>query len=43
MTLQQGEMRMIRWMCGIKVTDRSSRSELRKTSNRWYNYSDTAT
>jgi len=25
------EMRMIRWMCGVKVTDRFSGSELRET------------
>jgi len=29
-TLQQAEMRVIRWMCGIKITDRFSSSELRK-------------
>jgi len=30
LTLQRAEMRMIRWVCGIKVTDRFSSSELRK-------------
>jgi len=30
LTLQQAEMRMIRWMCGIKITDRFSSSELRE-------------
>ena len=30
LTLQQAEMRMIRWMCGIIETDRFSSSELRK-------------
>jgi len=28
--LQRVEMRMIRWMCGVKITDRTSRSELTK-------------
>jgi len=41
LTLQQAEMRMIRWMCGIKVTDRIMCSELRETSNRRYDYSGT--
>jgi len=30
LTLQQAEMRMIRWMCGIKIADRFSSSELRE-------------
>jgi len=29
LTLQRAEMRMIRWMCGVKITDRISSSELR--------------
>jgi len=29
LTLQRAEMRMTRWMCSIKVTDRFSCSELR--------------
>jgi len=29
LTLQRAEMRMIRWMCGVKVTDRFMCSELR--------------
>jgi len=30
LTLQQAEIRMIRWMCGVKVTDRFMCSELRE-------------
>jgi len=30
LTLQRTEMRMIRWMCGIKVTDRVTCDELRE-------------
>jgi len=30
LTVQWAEMRMIRWMCGIKVTDRFSDSNLRE-------------
>jgi len=30
LTLQSAEMRMIGWMCGIKVTDRFSGSNLRE-------------
>jgi len=30
LTLQQAELRMIRWMCGVKVTDRFACSELRE-------------
>jgi len=30
LTLQQAEMRMIRWMCGIKVTDRFMCRKLRE-------------
>ena len=29
LTLQWAEMRMIRWICGVKITDRFSSSELR--------------
>ena len=28
--LQQAEMRVVRWMCGIKVTERFPRKELRE-------------
>jgi len=28
--LQRAEMRMVRWMCGIKLKDRFSRKELRE-------------
>ena len=31
LTLQQAEMRMIRCMCGVKLTDRFCSSELRET------------
>jgi len=34
LTLQQAVMRNIRWMCGVKITDRFICSELRETSNR---------
>ena len=30
LTLQQAEMRMIRWICGVKMTDKFSSSELRE-------------
>jgi len=30
LTLQRVEMRMTRWMCGVKITDRFSSSELRE-------------
>ena len=43
LTLQQAEMRLIRWMCGIKVTDMFTYSYVRETRNRRYNYSGTAT
>jgi len=29
LTLQRAEMRMIRWMCGVRITDRFACSELR--------------
>ena len=32
--LQRAEMRMIRWMCSDKVTDRFTCNELRETGNR---------
>jgi len=31
MPLQRAEMRMVRWMCGIKLKDRVSNKELRET------------
>jgi len=31
LTLQRAEMRMIRWMCGVKVTNRFTFCELRET------------
>jgi len=30
LTLERAEMRMIRWLCGVKVTDRFTCSELRE-------------
>jgi len=36
--LQRAEMRMVRWMCNVKVKDRGPSKELRETRNRWYNY-----
>jgi len=46
LALQQAEMRMIRWMCGIKVTDRFTCNErncdiftvLRQIRLRWYRH-----
>jgi len=35
-------MRMIRWMCGIKVKDRFRSKELREIRNRWQNIGTTA-
>jgi len=32
--LQQVEMRMVRWMCDVKVKDRVPGKELRETRNR---------
>ena len=29
-TLQRAEMRMVRWMCGIELTDRFTSKQLRK-------------
>jgi len=29
-TLQRAEMRMVRWMCGVKVQDREPSKELRE-------------
>jgi len=36
--LQQAEMRMVRWMCDVKVKDRVPSKELREIRNRWYNH-----
>jgi len=33
-TLQWAEMRMIRWMCGVKITDRFWSSQLRDRDTR---------
>jgi len=44
LTLQQAEMRMIRWMCGVNITDRFSSSEFtERLGIDDINYSDTAT
>ena len=43
--LQRAEMRMVRWMCDVKVKDRVSSKELRDrlgSRNRWYNLGITA-
>jgi len=40
LTLQWAEMRIIRWMCGIKITDRFSSNQLRERLGR-NDYSDT--
>jgi len=42
LTLLQAEMRMIRWMCGVKVKDQFICSKLRERLGidrlRWYGY-----
>jgi len=42
LTLQRAEMRMIRWMCDVKVTDQFICSKLRQRLGidrlRWYGY-----
>jgi len=44
LTLQQAEMKLIRWMCGVKVTDRFTCTELRERLEiDDIIYSDTAT
>jgi len=40
--LQQAEIRMVTWMCKVKVKDRVPGKELRKTRNRLYNIDTTA-
>jgi len=40
--LQRAEMRMVRWICNVKVKDRVPSKELRKTRNRRYNTDTTA-
>ena len=35
MALQQAEIRMVRWICGINLKDRLPRKELRETRYRW--------
>jgi len=40
--LQRAEMRMVRWMYGIKVKDRFRSKELREIRNRWQNIGTTA-
>jgi len=34
--LQRAEMRMVRWMCGVKLKDRLPSKELRETRCRWH-------
>jgi len=43
LTLQRAEMRMIRCMCGVTVTDRFTCRKLWETRNGWYNNGGTAT
>jgi len=40
--LQRAEMRMVGWMCGIKLQDRISSRVERETRIRWHNLSTTA-
>ena len=43
MALQRAEMRMVRWMCGVKLKNRVPSKELRKeTRIRWYNFGTVA-
>ena len=42
MALQRAEMRMVRWMCGMKLKDRVSNKELRETRNSGHNVATTA-
>ena len=39
---QRAEMRMVRWMCGIKLKDRFPSKELRETIYRWHSIGITA-
>ena len=32
----RAEMRMVRWMCGVKLKDRLPSKELRETRYRWH-------
>ena len=34
--LERAEMRMVRWMCGVKLKDRFPSKELRETRYRWH-------
>jgi len=40
--LQRAEMRMLKWMCYVKVQDRVTNKELRETMNRLYSLGTTA-
>jgi len=40
--LQRAEMRMLRWMCGVKLQDRVPSKGLRETRIRWHNLGSTA-
>ena len=40
--LQRAEMRMVRWMCGIKLKDRFPSKELRETRYRRHSIGITA-
>ena len=42
MALQRAELRMVRWMCGVKLKVRVSNKELRETGNSGHNVATTA-
>ena len=42
LALQRAEMRMVRWMCGVKLKDTVSDKELRETRNSRHNVATTA-
>ena len=42
MALQRAEMRMVIWMCGVKLKDRVSNKELRETRYSGQNIATTA-
>ena len=42
MALQRAEMRMVTGMCGVKLKDRVSNKDLRKTGNSGHNVATTA-
>jgi len=40
--LQREEMRIVRWMCGVKLQNRVPSKGLRETRIRWHNLGTTA-